>query len=506
MRYLLFARLLTYMVLLAILTSCHDQDTYDFSSRKQADISQIVSDVMAYISKREQSIPYLQERGLRNNDFRAGLARYKPANDSLFIQIPIIRLQRDSLATIDSLYFAPNRVVACVLITKDSKCPQLCFYEETPTFNYHKANRTKVWYKQFSGQLRMFNEGAHSVGTFTMDNGGIVRTRFAAADSTDTKDGGTLEEVEVTAPWKRLWGYGNFDDPFGYISPSVAGFGTDYDSGSVGGPGVGSAIGEIERKPTDPVIDCDDKKMEQAKRQVRGAYGKLLQATSFNVGNNKYVSLSDFQEKVRQNNTVEWNTFVRDYTADGFGVGLSDPTTLNLANKGSTDHLIGSETEYAAMHNHNNESPISMVDIMELIRIRTEDNCSNFSTMIAWDNINDEYYCATITDADMAKNFYNNYKQYVDFNTGYWNISDEENQENPTGYFLKNQINAFDNYNENQKNLYTIVAMLEKFDSGVYLVKIKTGKDAGGDIEYNYTSYGAAKAPKRKYMTIKLCP
>lgn len=506
MRYLLFARLLAYIVLLSILTSCHDQDAYDFGSRRQADIRQIISDVMAYISKREQSIPYLQERGLCKNDFRAGLARYKPANDSLLIQIPIIRLQRDSLATMDSLYFAPNRVVACVLITKDSKCPQLCFYEETPTFNYHKTNRTKVWYRQFTGQRRIFNEDAHRVGTFAMDHGGIVGTRFATADSTDTKDGGTLDEVEVTAPWKRLWGYGSVDDPFGYISPSVAGFDTDYDSGSAGGPGAGTASDGIERKPTEPVIDCDDKKMEQAKRQVRGAYGKLLQATSFNVGTNKYVSLSDFQEKVRQNSTVEWNTFVRDYTADGYGVGLSEPTTLNLANKGSTEHLIGSETECAAMHNHNNESPISMIDIMELIRIHTEDNCSNFSTMIAWDNINDEYYCATITDVDMAKMFYDNFKQYVDFDTGFWKKSIKNTPETPPGSFLKNKDETFEDNPKHNELFYQIVSSLEKFNSGVHLVKIKPDKDAGGDIEYNYTSYGAVKAQNRKYITIKQCP
>ena len=151
MRYLFFyTRLLTLIVLMPILSSCHEQESYDFSHKEQTKISQILSEVMTYIRRQEQVIPYLIKKELRSSDFRASLARYKRTNDSLWVQIPIIQLQRDSLATMDSLFFAPKRTVACVLITKDCKYPQLCFYEESPTFNYHKANRTNIWYQHFT--------------------------------------------------------------------------------------------------------------------------------------------------------------------------------------------------------------------------------------------------------------------------------------------------------------------------------------------------------------------
>ena len=126
--------------------------------------------------------------------------------------------------------------------------------------------------------------------------------------------------------------------------------------------------------------------------------------------------------------------------------------------------------------------------------------------MIAWDNMNDEYYCATITDVDMAKKFYDNYKQYVDFDTGFWKKMIKDTPETPPGSFLKNKDETFEDYPKHNELFYQIVSSLERFNSGVHLVKIKTDKDAGGDIEYNYTSYGAAKAPKRKYITIKQCP
>ena len=507
MRYLFFyTRLLTLIVLMPILSSCHEQETYDFSHKEQTKISQILSEVMTYIRRQEQVIPYLIKKELRSSDFRASLARYKRTNDSLWVQIPIIQLQRDSLATMDSLFFAPKRTVACVLITKDCKYPQLCFYEESPTFNYHKANRTNIWYQHFTGQLKIYNEKAHRVAILNMKDGIPARTRFATADSTDTKDGGTLDEVEVTAPWKYTWGYGNIYDYFGYISPSIPGFDTEYGGGDINGPGSGTSSGKKENKPTEPVNDCDDKKMEQAKRQVQDAHGKLLQATSFKIGSNNYVSLSDFQEKVRQNSNIEWNAFVRDYSADGYGVGLSEPTTLNNANKGSTNHLIESDSECASIHNHNNMTPISMVDIMELIRIRTEDKCSNFTTMIAWDNVNDEYYCATITNVDMARSFYNNFKQYIDYDTGYWQISSKGTKENPIGYFLNSQYDAIENHAKGKEFFYQIITTLEKYNSGVSLVKIKTGKDAGGDLEYYYTSYGAAQVKNKKYIIIKQCP
>ena len=43
------------------------------------------------------------------------------------------------------------------------------------------------------------------------------------------------------------------------------------------------------------------------------------------------------------------------------------------------------------------------------------------------------------------------------------------------------------------KHYFRLAAILQYFDTGVCLTKIKNEKDAGGDIETHYTSYGAYK-------------
>ena len=55
------------------------------------------------------------------------------------------------------------------------------------------------------------------------------------------------------------------------------------------------------------------------------------------------------------------------------------------------------------------------------------------------------------------------------------------------------------------KYYFRLAAILQYFDTGVCLTKIKNEKDAGGDIETHYTSYGAYKKANAKYISTKIC-
>lgn len=53
------------------------------------------------------------------------------------------------------------------------------------------------------------------------------------------------------------------------------------------------------------------------------------------------------------------------------------------------------------------------------------------------------------------------------------------------------------------KHYFRLAAILQYFDTGVCLTKIKNEKDAGGDIETHHTSYGAYKKANAKYIIVK---
>ena len=70
-------------------------------------------------------------------------------------------------------------------------------------------------------------------------------------------------------------------------------------------------------------------------------------------------------------------------------------------------------------------------------------------------------------------------------------------------YFFNTEKKSFSKYKGEDKNLFRLAAILQYFDTGVCLTKIKNEKDAGGDIETHYTSYGAYKKANAKYIITK---
>ena len=71
-------------------------------------------------------------------------------------------------------------------------------------------------------------------------------------------------------------------------------------------------------------------------------------------------------------------------------------------------------------------------------------------------------------------------------------------------YFLNTEKKSFSKYKGEEKNLYRLAAILQYFDTGDCLTKNKNEKDAGGDIETPYTSYGAYKKANANYLITKI--
>ena len=190
------------IVLLA--TSCHESE----GTRSHADLQtmpsdQILTRVMAYVQAHEQQMDFLTERNFSSKDMKVRQAMYRQTKDTTWLLIPIVRTLRDSMATADSLYFAPRRLFALSLITRDSARPRLWFVEQEPTREFHKANRTAFLYRHFTGRQDTYTEAGQLVHAIKIYNGWYdTQLTIKPADSNDSTYAKNYDG-QVAAPWRR---------------------------------------------------------------------------------------------------------------------------------------------------------------------------------------------------------------------------------------------------------------------------------------------------------------
>lgn len=190
------------IVLLA--TSCHESE----GMRSHADLQtmpsdQILTRVMAYVQAHEQQMDFLTERNFSSKDMKVRQAMYRQTKDTTWLLIPIVRTLRDSMATADSLYFAPRRLFALSLITRGSARPRLWFVEQEPTREFHKANRTAFLYRHFTGRQDTYTEAGQLVHAIKIYNGWYdTQLTIKPADSNDSTYAKNYDG-QVAAPWRR---------------------------------------------------------------------------------------------------------------------------------------------------------------------------------------------------------------------------------------------------------------------------------------------------------------
>ena len=146
---------------------------------------------------------FLTERNFSSKDMKVRQAMYRQSKDTIWLLIPIVRTLRDSMATADSLYFAPRRLFALSLITRGSARPRLWFVEQEPTREFHKANRTALLYRHFTGRQDTYTEAGQLVHAIKIYNGWYdTQLTIKPADSNDSTYAKNYDG-QVAAPWRR---------------------------------------------------------------------------------------------------------------------------------------------------------------------------------------------------------------------------------------------------------------------------------------------------------------
>ena len=432
-------------------------------------------------------------------------ARFQNFDDSLWVYIPIVRYLCDSVSTVDSLKCQPIRTYAISFFKGDTHIRELWFVEDKPTLAYHRNRVMSIWYYDLTGQRYYYNQQGRLVSSKKLYNG--LKKQFTRLSDADSSDIGEIElpEVEITAPRPRGGYWGNLFSPWGnlpYIDSDGGGnigdIGSDVSGGTSGG-----GNGKNEKKPERPVEDCVDTLMQRSKKQVRLAYEKIGNTYKFSVGTENLYSFSYFKDSVASNRKVEWTTVLRDFSfyGDNRGCGISEIRTDNQPYRCGVKIGESDQAAIAIIHNHPNGSGISAIDIMTLVQ--NAEGHPNLNTIMAWDDCTDTYYCATITNRNKAKEFYDKYKSCVNKETGYWDMVNT----NDIKTFLMSEHNeeSFARYGKKAYLNNIMVGILTYFDAGISLVKIENDKDAGGEIETFFTSYGAFKRENGKYINIKNC-
>lgn len=96
---------------LRLLMGCQSHNAYGPGKDAGADGKKTLAGVVSYIRQHEQRMPYLQERNFSANDLVVSKADCSITDDTIYVKIPFVRPLRDSLATADSLFFAPRRIL-----------------------------------------------------------------------------------------------------------------------------------------------------------------------------------------------------------------------------------------------------------------------------------------------------------------------------------------------------------------------------------------------------------
>lgn len=204
MKALLSLKSVFVLAIVLLATSCHESE----GTRSHADLQtmpsdQILARVMAYVQAHEQQMDFLTERNFSSKDMKVRQAMYRQTKDTTWLLIPIVRTLRDSMATADSLYFAPRRLFALSLITRDSARPRLWFVEQEPTREFHKANRTAFLYRHFTGRQDTYTEAGQLVHAIKIYNGWYdTQLTIKPADSNDSTYAKNYDG-QVAAPWRR---------------------------------------------------------------------------------------------------------------------------------------------------------------------------------------------------------------------------------------------------------------------------------------------------------------
>lgn len=233
-------------------------------------------------------------------------------------------------------------------------------------------------------------------------------------------------------------------------------------TGGVGGGGSGSGSGGGGSGSStstfyEPENDCDHITNADTVREMSDSLMlKVNSAQPINLGGVQYIALGDYIQAVSNARTLEHSTSLRWNNSSQY---LLTPITTG----GSTSVDVSySSQDLLLIHNHPRQTPPSAQDLLQITKFGMNSGSNLAASVIYCDSLN-LVYAFVITDRSKLNAFYNVIKDEIDESGGFKQNFKED---------LENNINNISNISNNTKDIYRLVAALEKYDAGIQMIKV----------------------------------
>lgn len=232
-------------------------------------------------------------------------------------------------------------------------------------------------------------------------------------------------------------------------------------TGGIGGGGSGSGTGGGGETPSDssyyePLNDCDHvANSDTVKTITSSLLQKISNVQAMNIGGTQYITLNNYVQTIRNNRTLEHSTTLRQNELNQFLL-----TPIISGAEVSVD-IIPNPQDVVIIHNHPRQTPPSAQDLLQITKYGMQSD-SLVASVTYCDSLNIAY-AFVITERSKLNAFYNVIKNEIDESGGFKQNFKED---------LENNINNISNISNNTKNIYRLVAALEKYDAGIHLIKV----------------------------------
>lgn len=227
-----------------------------------------------------------------------------------------------------------------------------------------------------------------------------------------------------------------------------------------GGSGSGSGGGGVTPPASDyyePENDCDHvANSDTVKTITNSLLQKISNVQARNINGTQYISLNDYILTVGNARTLEHSTSLRWNNSSQYLL-----TPIITGENDSVDMTYNSQ-DLLLIHNHPRQNPPSAQDLLVITKFGMNSSSNLSASVIYCDSLN-LAYAFVITDRSKLNAFYNVIKDQINELGGF---------KQDFNHDLELNINNISNISNNTKNIYRLVAALEKYDAGIHLIKV----------------------------------
>lgn len=242
-----------------------------------------------------------------------------------------------------------------------------------------------------------------------------------------------------------------------------ASFGSDNDDnvatgGSSGGGGAGASSGIYQSKieeNCDLIIDADT-----LKKEMKKWIDTLATVKKAVIGNSVYNTFSDFTNKIKSNNSVEYGTGLRNFGTDS--LRLDEIRTDNDTNRVRVE--VAPST-VLTLHNHPNQTPPSPQDLRLTCKYANDPLLSNYRMSVIYNDKAETFYGVVITDRKTAATLYKTLETEID---------NETNNFKKKGVYdklLKKKRNVYKKMSPEEIAIARLMIVVKAANAGIKIVK-----------------------------------